>query len=888
MDGPVTDHHEGYSRLQRQKNNPLGLSQLEAWLQLRSTVLDELIHCDGFQEDLSGTCALHLMLPIHCIELLHAGWYPMTINLPRTAATFTVLECFHELTLQGKLNVFDFYNALLRISDGSGVTDFMNHYNDLSRIMHQWRHVMALKRAGCGNDPAGIEATGAGSLVVECAACPHPGHNLPDGWETTTHNAMEHNKGSTCQVEHDAIVCANVRNKKGYITSGLGAVMCARHILVWCNGIADLQKGEKYINMDYILFSTLVGVQCLMLFLSYDIACQYHKWLLIHMEDLPSSLHFNHNNTEMRYAVPKYHLRNHGKDCQDTFSLNYIHSSGRTCGEGIETAWAHLNGIGTSTREMSPGGRHETINDHWTTWNWRKMVKFGSNLLAKFKEAVTMHHTHQQFLESYTMTFPPATIRTWSKAVEDWEADMSKPNPYRECTTLADIRLQLANEDAVAVRQGDISMHEVTPSTFLINGLELEEQQYTLAASVTALKGKGTSSQLADIQQKCTALLRCIQNWCDVQQADDSLEDVRCNHRITQSLYQFKNNISGMGNKANTHSRTTMTRFIEKSLVAVDHYERARKALLALAPDGSWQTRLRLLNRADIRGPGKDDKEFEGKQSEGRHEPSWIWMVPRVTANNDSLPDGAIASTADGLNDDVCLEWTKACARVQHWHEEELLVVEEMHQVLAFFEWKTAWWLSQASLCTEITSALHHGLSANSHKKAFILTQLATKFTHLWLPVLKGYGVKPVWQSKYVSSSISNATALRDEISDDVNALSDDDVFEDVDPDMIEGSFVFVLSFFHHGQVLKCLMCWLLILSQLQQPVMTLRQKQQDACQSLKENLAAQTVQARCRDSSLPGLIITYIPINLAPIHLPHSNVWRTPSTCPVHPSYSS
>lgn len=44
-----------------------------------------------------------------------------------------------------------------------------------------------------------------------------------------------------------------------------------------------------------------------------------------------------------------------------------------------------------------------------------------------------MHRTHQQFLESYTMTFPPATIRTWSKAVEDWEADMSKPNPYREC-----------------------------------------------------------------------------------------------------------------------------------------------------------------------------------------------------------------------------------------------------------------------------------------------------------------------------------------------------------------------------------------------------------------------------------------------------------------------
>ncbi|KAG2139354.1 hypothetical protein DEU56DRAFT_912194 [Suillus clintonianus] len=936
MDDPVTDQYEGYSHPRHQKGKPSGPSQLEAWLQLHSTVLDELLCRDGFWENLSGICtcgspgqyrccdcfngtltckeciiSAHLMLPLHHIEtlisnrplyarwghpfslaivaivvqrpsqlhiilqswmlvgvhvvslcfcgcynaqsryiqLLRAGWYPMTIDLPHAAATFTVLECFHELTLQGKLNIFDFYNALLRISDGSGVTDFTNRYNDLSRIMRQWHHIMSLKQAGHGHNPARIKATSAGSLsfFVEESA-----------FQAVIAESGECNEGSTCQVEHDAIVHANVHNKDGYITSGLGAVMCARHILVRCNGIADLQKGEKYINMDYILFSTLIGVQCLMLFLSYDIACHYHKRLLVRMEDLPSSLHFNHGDTEMCYAVPKYDLRNHGKDCQDTFSLNYIHGSGQTCGEGIETAWAHLNGIGTSTHEMLPGGRHKTINDHWTAWNWRKTVNFGSSLLAQFKEAFAMHHTHQKFLESYTTTFPPTTICTWSKAVEDWEADMSKPNPYRDCTTLADIRLQLAKEDMAAATQDHVSMHEVTPSNFPINGLELEDQQYTLTASITALKGKGTSSQLADIQQKRTALLRRIQNWRDMQQvympcvmpsqdrqsednntdtrsinakdlclhlpsslpsptvtllsltqlvslefrlrvaqADDSLEDVRCNRCITQSLYQFKKgNISGTGNKANTRSHTTMTCFVEKSLAATDHYEHARKALLALALGGNWQTQLCPLNRADIRGPGKDDEEFEGRQSEGRREPSWIWMVPRVTANNDSLPDGAITSTADGLNDNVRIEWTKARVRVQRWHKEELVVVEEMRQVLAFFEWKAVWWLLQASLCTNITPALCHGLSANAHKQASILTQLATKFARLWLPVLKGHGVEPVWQSKYISLSSGSATALCDKVYDHVNALSDNDVIEDVDPDMLEGSFIFVVSFF--------------------------------------------------------------------------------------------
>lgn len=42
---------------------------------------------------------------------------------------------------------------------------------------------MALKRSARGHDPAGIDATSNGELMVECPACPHPGRNLPDGWE---------------------------------------------------------------------------------------------------------------------------------------------------------------------------------------------------------------------------------------------------------------------------------------------------------------------------------------------------------------------------------------------------------------------------------------------------------------------------------------------------------------------------------------------------------------------------------------------------------------------------------------------------------------------------------------------------------------------------------
>ena len=42
---------------------------------------------------------------------------------------------------------------------------------------------MALKRAGRGQELTGVDGTPQGSLTVECPACPHPGKNLPEGWE---------------------------------------------------------------------------------------------------------------------------------------------------------------------------------------------------------------------------------------------------------------------------------------------------------------------------------------------------------------------------------------------------------------------------------------------------------------------------------------------------------------------------------------------------------------------------------------------------------------------------------------------------------------------------------------------------------------------------------
>lgn len=51
-------------------------------------------------------------------------------------------------------------------------------------MVHEWRHLKLLKRAGRGHDPERTCAqTREGECALLCPACPHPGINMPEGWQ---------------------------------------------------------------------------------------------------------------------------------------------------------------------------------------------------------------------------------------------------------------------------------------------------------------------------------------------------------------------------------------------------------------------------------------------------------------------------------------------------------------------------------------------------------------------------------------------------------------------------------------------------------------------------------------------------------------------------------
>jgi Kyakuja-Dileera-Zisupton transposase len=131
--------------------------------------------------------------------------------------------------------------------------------------------------------------------------------------------------------------------------------------------------------MDFIMLFTLLNIAIMQLVITYDIVCQWFRNLRKRNLQFPEWMRLPDRIFDItRFAIPKFHIYGHGKTCQTRFSLNFLKFMGRTDGEGIERWWSHINPVSMSTKEMGPGSRHDTIDDHAAAWNWQKIVGFGT------------------------------------------------------------------------------------------------------------------------------------------------------------------------------------------------------------------------------------------------------------------------------------------------------------------------------------------------------------------------------------------------------------------------------------------------------------------------------------------------------------------------------
>ncbi|KAL0567046.1 hypothetical protein V5O48_014951 [Marasmius crinis-equi] len=789
-------------------------------------------------------------------QLMRRSLFAATVEEPHTAFTFRSLAFFHTLTLTGKVSNYDFYNTIERRTNGAGLLGTKARHDELVRVMRIWRYIKMLKRAGVGVDPArSINNVSAGELAVRCIACPRPGINVPEDWQTKIRedpdksflynkfisvdacfrlkrrnvssekqdpglftgkayfvaqsdyqSHMEVMKTKPEQEEEGhclgnrlaAIAQANNKFSKGYAQTGCILCICARHEVVEPNGTVDLNKGERYWHTDYaISASQQHSDPRLKRVLSYDICCQYHKRFFARLEDIPDSVRIEIDPDRWDFAVPKLHIKGHGRACQENFALHLLPGAGQTDGEGIERQWASLGPIGVSTREMGPGNRRETIDDHLSNWNWQKIISLGFVLRKRRQEARLQVQVQGDFFREFCDA-QEVNVGEWSTMVHDWETrahgDTSTVNPYSRTvpvTTEQDVRLRYAQDEAKIIREDILLLSTVSPSEFIMLGLQIEEQQRRLALDVKGDSFETNNQQLTLLDNRAK-ILRALSKFRSVQRIDTpavaaiisnlpepnpstppvlaehinlylpsalplsernrpemsrwiametdfrrgqlagALEEIRT-HLFLQTRLHSQRSLHVRHQKESTRARQVLARNKRKLQENELKFRAAWTALDCLV--GRDHIGYRELKPEDVRSysdadvdPFKSARKVTSKRKRDQED--------RLLAAGESRRSlswiwlGVDTGENSGeMLEAVRIEWCKAQARQRRWSEELALVEEEMGRTLLALEQQASEWITRAPQTSGLANEAAH---AYCLQQASIRRGLSAKFSALW------------------------------------------------------------------------------------------------------------------------------------------------------------
>ncbi|KAG0693225.1 hypothetical protein DFH29DRAFT_985543 [Suillus ampliporus] len=469
----------------------------------------------------------------HIIQLLRVRLFPATTVDPKTAATFRALEYFQMLSFESKVSAYEFYKTAAHLTDNTGIHVPKDRYEAMLRMMREWQFIKQMQCAGQGHHPKGIAATEPGACAILCPAWSHAGKNLPDGWESVPseirsrflyalflgidanfrlahHNISSDIIRSRSCSSHDAVNLADTRVSRGLAATGAGTVDCARHNFKRPCSVSDLQKGERYINMDYLFFSSMrSSADVSVLNISYNIACQWSKHIWMHMSTFLHQYHIQHHEKSITFLVPKFHLPAHIAKCQTSFSFNFIKGVGCTDGEAPERG----------TCEMGPGSRCDMLDDHFNDWNWKKICAMGLIFCRKYNFTLIEVQECVDDLNDFEASLATDELANWRKDIKEWEADRSRPNPFegRATTTMtqAAVHLALSTAEATEIERGNnMSLHDDIPPSVLISlGLELEDQQRRLEFDAKVAGQHATDAQKGKLLQRVNALRRRIDMW---------------------------------------------------------------------------------------------------------------------------------------------------------------------------------------------------------------------------------------------------------------------------------------------------------------------------------------------------------------------------------------
>ncbi|KAJ7026606.1 hypothetical protein C8F04DRAFT_966262 [Mycena alexandri] len=775
----------------------------------------------------------------HRQQLMRVRLWPATVKNPQTCATFAVVRMFQIMNCLGKVSAHDFVRTLELLTNNDGLSPPPNRRRSFRLIVRQYRMTQMMKRCGRGHAVSGVLGTAQGELALQCRACPQPGRNLPDGWDRINWSEMQedlrykyflflaqdcnfrlinravstaandpiigdgvgyfvnHAKYTAFLRDHvseeeisscsgfQAMFLANKKRVKGLRTTGVGGVTCARHNMWRPNGIGDLQLGERYCNMDFILFSALLNTILFYLILSYDIACQYGKNFWKRMTDLPGEFHIKLSPDRVWFKVPNFHLPPHKRPCHSPFSFHWMWGAGRTHGETVEQNWEFTNGAAASTKMMGLGSRAATLEDLFGFHNWRRLVAWRGIFTTRMRDNVREGQVHRDTFEAFNASLEekvPEMVVKWKAWGHDWESRQHVDGTESPFEVTETGKIYFLRKELIMSGEGVEVEREDTPSTFIMMGLEIEERH--LAIDVKAV-AEPTGPQQIEFLKRRAAITKRIRTFRNLQraymphvrkyltqtqrvlwdsdgerdaeairlflpsditdpkkrekvcaaglaevesrlregEAHDALETLRQGLRVRTmtNRYRLRN---ATGQRALTRGQGVLRQNNVRIHKAKLRYRYVRNALSRLRGNGDWERVLQVLQDSD----GGVAAYGVVALGEGRRSLSWIWYTS-------ALHDRDLIDMLIILASALRVEWCKAYARMRRWYEDVVLVEEEMRRTIQYGYWEAGEWLKRSVARDDSTNeGLREGIKAYALEQAHREAKTCTLLKEKWAP----------------------------------------------------------------------------------------------------------------------------------------------------------
>ncbi|KAF7976896.1 hypothetical protein HWV62_5451 [Athelia sp. TMB] len=568
---------------------------------------------------------------------------------------------------------------------------------------------------------------------------------------------------------------------------------------------------------------------------SYNIVCQWLKGLFVCQSCLPPHLQLSITPEQIKGKIPKFHFNAHGKKDHTQYSFNYTKGAGQNEGEGIERNWSYIKSgmidIGSSLLKKMVKAMSEAITHCRAFKELDACLKEDkADQVAKWEEEYTCdacallrvlcHQFRSRLGPSSSLTASsalPANRPTRASdetrhrlptgpgapigVLDPFEAMVSDPDSSTAVTTPLGIRClpvalasliqvtRIVNEEAA---KSGLSTAPHTQSTFLLIGMDIEHIQSKLIYNVKEHKTP-TTLQEAQLQECHVALRKCIKIFCSLQEQDmPDLQRVLCDPTVLEDttdilpecvhLYLPSELSSGSHrNKACTNGLADIEEWLREAS-ARDKLGHLQQNLHTRTYLNKWELKdedvcalneftltehEKLQREHRIKTGGQFDEDtydgviVEGTSGESRCTLSWIWMS---TQGDDKE-----------MNECLRVEWAKCKAHQAHWHEELMLLQEEMCRVIAFSYARATWWKGRPEQRPDVDSALAEGLQAYALEHAAQETAFMATLEEKWGSVHERVKavLKALTKPGFLEEGLNLTTPIPVDVEDDIDMDSE-------------------------------------------------------------------------------------------------------------------